>query len=437
MSKVHTERRRLAVEAWTGLERWVSSPRRVSPLSNNAREKNPDRLSGAKSELAENAISLRLQPGGDPSPNLSDTRPPKLPTPFGLLTIDEGPARFSDSLKHCILDRRPRKIVVPTSRDGLSSRTTELRVSVPMPKSVFISYSRKQGEWVWDRLVPCLKAGGAGVLIDREQFEAARALNRQEDEVQDRAELSVLVLSPEYLVSGYCQRELERAIQRDPEFNKGLAIPVKRVECDLPAAIRRPDPLYVDLTDDQKEDPWDQLLRKCEADLGTPAPHWLKARDDIRRYLIRGESVNLTVQGKVQWKPLIDDLRRDPSLTDLREVDLRNPETYARKALVEAILAACGIPGPVPDKPHDLVEFGRALKLRRNAAHLVLTHFDHVAHRADYEIDLFAALRYEMTESRKLVLLIQSQKPFLTLLPKEHPFSSITTPQTVELKGRP
>ena len=44
-----------------------------------------------------------------------------------------------------------------------------------MPKSVFISYSRKQGEWVWDRLVPCLKAGGADVLIDREQFEAARA----------------------------------------------------------------------------------------------------------------------------------------------------------------------------------------------------------------------------------------------------------------------
>jgi hypothetical protein len=306
-----------------------------------------------------------------------------------------------------------------------------------MPKSVFISYSRKQGEWVWDRLVPCLKAGGADVLIDREHFEAARALNRQEHEVQDRAELSVLVLSPEYLVSGYCQRELERAIQRDPEFNKGLAIPVKRVECDLPAAIRRPDPLYVDLTDDQKENPWDLLLRKCEADLGTPAPQWLKARDDIRRYLTRGESVNLTVQGKVMWKPLIDDLRRDPSLADLREVDLRNPETYARKALVQAILSACGIPRPVPDKPDDLVEFGRALRLRPNAAHLALTHFDHVAHRADYEIDLFAALRYEMTESRKLVLLIESQKPFLTLLPKEHPFSSITTPQTVELKGWP
>lgn len=306
-----------------------------------------------------------------------------------------------------------------------------------MPKSVFISYSRKQGDWVWDRLVPCLKAGGADVLIDREQFEAARALNRQMDEVQDRADLNILVFSPNYLTSKPCQREMKRAIQRDPKFKDGVTIPVKRVECNLPVTIRRPDPLYVDLTDDQKEEPWDLLLRKCEADLGTPAPHWLKARDDIRRYLIRGESVNLIVQGKVKWRPLIQDLRRDPSLADLREVDLRNPETYARKALVEAILAACGIPGPVPDKPHDLVEFGRALRLRRIAAHLALTHFDHVAHRDDYEIDLFAALRYEMTESRKLVLLIQSRKPFLSLIPHDHPFSSITNLKTVELRGRP
>ena len=33
-----------------------------------------------------------------------------------------------------------------------------------MPKSVFVSYSHKQGDWVWDRLVPCLRAGGANVL---------------------------------------------------------------------------------------------------------------------------------------------------------------------------------------------------------------------------------------------------------------------------------
>jgi hypothetical protein len=36
-----------------------------------------------------------------------------------------------------------------------------------MSKKVFISYSHRQGEWVWDKLVPCLRCGGADVFIDR------------------------------------------------------------------------------------------------------------------------------------------------------------------------------------------------------------------------------------------------------------------------------
>jgi len=33
---------------------------------------------------------------------------------------------------------------------------------------VFISYSHRQGEWVWSRLVPVLKAASAEVLIDKD-----------------------------------------------------------------------------------------------------------------------------------------------------------------------------------------------------------------------------------------------------------------------------
>jgi hypothetical protein len=118
-------------------------------------------------------------------------------------------------------------------------------------------------------------------------------------------------------------------------------------------------------------------------------------------------------------------------------VDLEDPETYSRQGLVKAILLSCGTADPVPDKPQDLVALGRALRKRHTAAQVALTRFDHVTHRPEYEIDLFAAMRHAMTESRKLVLLIQSRRPFLTLIPQDHPFSSITNLQTVELKGRP
>lgn len=308
-----------------------------------------------------------------------------------------------------------------------------------MAKTVFVSYSHRQSEWVWDRLVPCLRAGGAEVLIDGEQFEAARAVNRQMDEVQDRADLNVLVFSPDYLASKPCRREMRRAIQRDPRFENGDTIPVQRLDCTLPPAIRRPDPLYVDLRDDRKAEPWDMLLKRCAADLGTSAPHWLEVREDIRRFLGRGVSVNLIVQGHPRWKELIADLRLSGSgPTTLGVVDLLDPETYSRKGLAQAILSACGVTAVLPDKPNDLVELGRHLRNRKTAARVALIHFDHVQDRSDYEVDLFSALRFSMTESRKLVLLIQSRKDFQTFLPNGHPLSSpITQLQTVELKGRP
>jgi len=165
-----------------------------------------------------------------------------------------------------------------------------------MPKSVFISYCHNQGDWVWDRLVPCLRAGGADVHIDRERFEAGKAVVGQMDAVQDGAAMALLILSPEYLNSPYCVHEMERAIQRDSTFTHGIVIPVKRVPCVLPAKIKGPNPLYVDLENDRNADQWCLLLQSCEADLGAPAPHWLDALHETCRFLQRGDSVNLVVR---------------------------------------------------------------------------------------------------------------------------------------------
>jgi hypothetical protein len=304
-----------------------------------------------------------------------------------------------------------------------------------MPRSVFISYSRLQGDWVWDRLVPVLRAGDIHVLIDREQFEAARRLKRQMDEVQDRAELNLLILSPDYLASRYCTHEMKRGIARDPQFETGITIPIVRVLCKLPASIQRHDPLYVDLSDDRRADSWELLVRKLGADLGTTVPAWLEAREACRRFLQRKESVNLVVQGSIAWEPMIDGLMREATLQPIGRVDLENPSAVSRPGLVQLILEACGSVKPIPQEPEDLVELGRVLNSRQRPACLILTRFDHVGHRS-YGVDLFTSLRYLTMESRKLVLLITSRRPLADLLPRDHPLSSFNI-QTVELRARP
>lgn len=297
-------------------------------------------------------------------------------------------------------------------------------------RKVFISYSHQQGDWVWDRLVPVLKAGGAEVLIDRERFTAGRALVGQMDATQDTAEVHVLVFSPDYLASAACVHEMERAVACDPRFEKGIVVPVKRVDVTLPASISNPNPLYVDLTGDASL-PWARLLGACGANLGTEAPAWIAARDETWRFLNRGQSVNLILNFTINSQEFLADLQR--LIPNLAHVNLEKPSTASRRGLIAEILRVFGISVPLPPEPEDLVEFDRAL-LGRPKSLLALTNFDLAAFRPTYGIDFFAALRYLVFDSRQLVLLVQSQRPFVTLLPAGHPLSEFNL-LTVDLRS--
>lgn len=306
-----------------------------------------------------------------------------------------------------------------------------------MTKSVFISYSHKQSEWVWNNLVPCLKAGGAEVIIDRERAQAGKAIITQMDAQQDAANLSVLVLSPDYFASSYCLHEMNRAIALDPQFLHGTTLPVLRHDCSLSQILKTT--LYVDLRTNNAEQ-WDKLLSACGATLGTTAPAWLSTRDELVRRLQIDQSVNLVVPrkpsfSKPEWRKLIKHVQEDFPL-ELGVVDLEDPITASRRALVGEMLKAIGINVSVPDPPEDLVVLGNTFKARSKPARLALFHFDMVKQRQQYEIDLFSSLRYLMTQERKLVLLIHSRMNFVELLPTDHPLSSISNLKTVELVGR-
>jgi hypothetical protein len=304
-----------------------------------------------------------------------------------------------------------------------------------MGKKVFISYSHAQEQWVLDRLVPCLRAGGAEVRIDRERFTAGKAVVGQMDAEQDAADISVLVFSPPYLASPYCLHEMHRAITRDPQFHNGLVIPVKRDACDLPEGMRNAEPLYVNLVNDKDAQQWDLLLQACDADLGVAAPEWLNVRDTICRFLQRRQSVNVVVLGYPKWRELIDHICAD-RIPDLRMVDLDNGATARRSGLVEEILKTCGLPTPVPEKPKDkdLAVLQQVLS-SRTSSRLALTRFDRVKDRVSYDVNFFAALNH-LIESRHLVLLVESRNPVKALLPQDRLSSFDSKLHVVELKGR-
>ena len=298
---------------------------------------------------------------------------------------------------------------------------------------VFVSYSHKQGAWVWDRLVPVLRAGDAEVLIDKERFQAGVAVAGQMDKTQDRADVHLLCLSTDYLASAACRSEMERAIGCDPQFTRaldprvkrGAVVPIRLDAAPLPAAIADPDPLWADMRDDTKAEPWRLLLDRCDADLGLAAPIWLAARDDIVRYLKRGQSLNLLVRRDgIRWRPLITDIQEN-YVADLGWVDLLDPRTSTRDGLLNNILSQLGAREKVRQPPNDLADFARILSAMPALVRLSVGHFDLASNRKRYGLDFYSCLRWLTMETRKLVLLVESRTPFEALLPDDNPLSCI------------
>jgi hypothetical protein len=262
------------------------------------------------------------------------------------------------------------------------------------------------------------------------------------DHIQDRADVQLICLSTEYLASDYCRHEMRRAVCRDPSFTRGLndrikrgfIVPIRLDGAAWPTEITNPNPLFVDLRDSAVvSDSWRLLLDSCQVNLGTSAQTWLAARDHIERYLRRGQSVNLLVQHEgIAWEFLIEDVVKE-RVPPMVWIDLQEPSTNTRHGLLNRILERLGAREAVRHAPNDLADFERILATMPKPSRIAICNFDLAPHRKSYGLDLYASLRWMITHTRQLVLLVQSRTPFNALLPRDNPLSKIDI-KTVRLR---
>jgi hypothetical protein len=227
---------------------------------------------------------------------------------------------------------------------------------------------------------------------------------------------------------------MQRAFALDPDFSKGLVLPVILERCDLPPEIQQHQPLYVNLSGGQQydTDAWKLLMERCEADLGATVPDWISAFKRTTDALQRRKSVNLLIKGVPRWRELLAEVKR--ALPDLGIVDLDSGKTATQRGLADQILnVLIHLNGALPRDNDHLAEFERLLEAAQ-PTRLALTHFDKVGERK-YHSDFYSSLRFLIMEKRQLTLLVQSRAPFATLLPKNHALSFLEM-ETVELRSK-
>lgn len=300
---------------------------------------------------------------------------------------------------------------------------------------VFISYAHINGDWVLNRLQPVLEAAGVEVVIDRERFKSGPPVKGQMDGAQDKADKSLLVLTPEYLQSEFCMHEMDRALSRNSASDGQHVVPIVRGSVDMPDAI---EPLlWTDLIDDRNHDAWNLLMRACESTLSVTAPVWLESRDRVLRHLQNGQSVNLVTSKNAgnAWRTLVSHL--NDHLPQLGLLDLMSGAVNTRPGFVRKFLDACQASREVPGRPDDLTVLDEAVKRKEIPPIVALTHFEIAPGRAsEFDNDLFYAIRH-LIDERKLTLLIQSrEKHFAELLPPDHVLSFIDI-RTVPLSTGP
>ena len=130
---------------------------------------------------------------------------------------------------------------------------------------VFISYAHEDAHWVGGQLKPRLEGAGLKVCIDVEDFEGGRSIIANFQRAVRLSRKTLLVITPDWIVSEWCCREMLEAIKLDPAAKDGRILPILLKPCKPPKELD-----FLSFLTSVEGDVQGILIEQVLRDLGSP-----------------------------------------------------------------------------------------------------------------------------------------------------------------------
>lgn len=165
---------------------------------------------------------------------------------------------------------------------------------------VFISYHPRDGDWVWEWLLPRLEQAGLRVCIDQNCFQPGAPVATEIERAVKESRRTLVVMTPAWVEGQWDQFEALLIHQKDPAARIRRLIPLLLKPCDPPDRIKLLQ--WVDLTDPDRQE--EQLQRVVDDIKGVSAlpelrrdafPEPARQRWELRWYSVAGVAAVLTL----------------------------------------------------------------------------------------------------------------------------------------------
>lgn len=171
---------------------------------------------------------------------------------------------------------------------------------------VFISYHPRDGDWVWDWLLPRLEQAGLRVCIDQKCFQPGAPVATEIERAVNESRRTLAVMTPAWVESQWDQFEALLIHQKDAAARIRRLIPLLLKPCYPPDRIRLLQ--WVDFTDAGRQE--EQLSRVIDDIKGVSAlpelrrdvfPEPKQRRWELRWFAVAGIAAVLTLVVLVGW----------------------------------------------------------------------------------------------------------------------------------------